>query len=107
MGTVASPHFVIFPFMSHGHTIPLLHLATLLCRRFIAVTVFTTPANGPSIRDFLQDVSISIIDFPKGVLGIPSGVENTEKLPSMSSFGQFANATKLMQALSVLQHRPT
>lgn len=93
--------------MSHGHTIPLLHLATLLRQRFIAVTVFTTPANAPSIRDFLQDVSISIIDFPKGVLGIPSGVENTEKLPSMSSFGQFANATKLMQALSVLQHRPT
>ncbi|PHU23861.1 hypothetical protein BC332_08968 [Capsicum chinense] len=114
MGTVASPHFVIFPFMSHGHTIPLLHLATLLCRRFIAVTVFTTPANAPSIRDFLQDVSISIIElpFPKGVLGIPSGVENTLKLPSMSSFGQFANATKLMQplfeqALSALQHPPT
>ncbi|PHT29805.1 hypothetical protein CQW23_30570 [Capsicum baccatum] len=101
MGTVASPHFVIFPLMSHGHTIPLLHLATLLCRRFIAVTVFTTPANAPFIRDFLQDVSISIIElpFPKGVLGIPAGVENTEKLPSMSSFGQFANATKLMQAL--------
>ncbi|KAM3380940.1 hypothetical protein P3S68_006513 [Capsicum galapagoense] len=33
--------------MSHGHTIPLLHLATLLCRRFIAVTVFTTPATTP------------------------------------------------------------
>ncbi|PHT88166.1 hypothetical protein T459_10272 [Capsicum annuum] len=114
MGTVASPHFVIFPFMSHGHTIPLLHLATLLRQRFIAVTVFTTPANAPSIRDFLQDVSISIIElpFPKGVLGIPSGVENTEKLPSMSYFYQFASATKLMkplfeQALSVLQHPPT
>ncbi|XP_059303815.1 UDP-glycosyltransferase 90A1-like [Lycium ferocissimum] len=114
MGTVASPHFVIFPFMSHGHTIPLLHLATLLRHRFVTVTIFTTPANAPSIRDFLQDLSISIIElpFPKDVHDIPQGVENTEKLPSMSSFYQFARATKLIQplfeqALSALQHPPT
>ncbi|XP_060204827.1 UDP-glycosyltransferase 90A1-like [Lycium barbarum] len=114
MGTVASPHFVIFPFMSHGHTIPLLHLATLLRHRFVTVTIFTTPANAPSIRDFLQDLSISIIElpFPKDVHDIPQGVENTEKLPSMSSFYQFARATKLMQplfeqALSALQHPAT
>ncbi|XP_009600824.1 UDP-glycosyltransferase 90A1-like [Nicotiana tomentosiformis] len=101
MGTVPSPHFVIFPFMSHGHTIPLLHLATLLRHRFVAVTIFTTPANAPSIRDFLQDETISIIElpFPKDVDGIPPGVENTEKLPSMSSFYQFARAAKLMQPL--------
>ncbi|MCD7460502.1 hypothetical protein HAX54_043650 [Datura stramonium] len=112
MGTVTTlPHFIIFPFMSHGHTIPLLHLATLLRHRFVAVTIFTTPGNAPSIRDYLRDVSISIIElpFPKDVQGIPPGVENTEKLPSMSSFGQFAGATKLMQplfeqALSALQH---
>ncbi|CAN4086168.1 unnamed protein product [Withania somnifera] len=115
MGTVASPvHFVIFPFMSHGHTIPLLHLATLLRQRFIDVTIFTTPANAPSIRDFLRDVSISIIElpFPKDIQGLPPCVENTEKLPSMSYFYQFASATKLMQplfeqALSTLQHPPT
>ncbi|KAJ8553791.1 hypothetical protein K7X08_024469 [Anisodus acutangulus] len=114
MGTVASPHFVIFPFMSYGHTIPLLHLATLLRHRFITVTVFTTPANAPYIRDFLGDESISVIEvpFPKDVQDIPPGVENTEKLPSMSSLYQFARATKLMQplfeqALSALQHPPT
>ncbi|KAK4735408.1 hypothetical protein R3W88_009669 [Solanum pinnatisectum] len=114
MGSVASPHFIIFPFMSHGHTIPLLHLATLLRHRFVTVTIFTTPVNAPSIRDFLQDTSISVIDlpFPKDVHDIPPNVENTEKLPSMSYFYPFAIATKLMQplfeqALSALQHPPT
>ncbi|XP_006345045.1 UDP-glycosyltransferase 90A1-like [Solanum tuberosum] len=114
MGTVASPHFIIFPFMSHGHTIPLLHLATLLRHRFITVTIFTTPVNATSIRDFLQDASISVIElpFPKDVHDIPPNVENTEKLPSMSYFYPFARATKLMQplfeqALSALQHPPT
>ncbi|XP_049396901.1 UDP-glycosyltransferase 90A1-like [Solanum stenotomum] len=114
MDRVASPHFVIFPFMSHGHTIPLLHLATLLRHRFITVTIFTTPVNAPSIRNFLQDASISVIElpFPKDVHDIPPNVENTEKLPSMSYFYPFAIATKLMQplfeqALSALQHSPT
>lgn len=100
--------------MSHGHTIPLLHLATLLRNRLIAVTVFTTPVNAPAIRDFLRDPSISVIElpFPKDVHDIPPGVENTEKLPSMSYFYEFARATKLMQplfeqALSALQHPPT
>ncbi|KAK6795287.1 hypothetical protein RDI58_008740 [Solanum bulbocastanum] len=114
MDGVESPHFVIFPFMAHGHTIPLLHLATLLRNRFISVTIFTTPVNAPSIRDYLQDVSISVIElpFPKDVQGIPPGVENTAKLPSMSYFSPFITATKLMQplfeqALSALQHPPT
>ncbi|XP_004236114.1 UDP-glycosyltransferase 90A1-like [Solanum lycopersicum] len=112
--TLASPHFIIFPFMSHGHTIPLLHLATLLRHRFITVTIFTTPVNAPSIRDFLRDASISVIElpFPKDVHDIPPNVENTEKLPSMSYFYPFARATKLMQplfeqALSALQNPPT
>lgn len=100
--------------MSHGHTIPLLHLATLLRHRFITVTIFTTPVNAPSIRDFLRDASISVIElpFPKDVHDIPPNVENTEKLPSMSYFYPFARATKLMQplfeqALSALQNPPT
>ncbi|KAH0762634.1 hypothetical protein KY290_018707 [Solanum tuberosum] len=83
MDRVASPHFVIFPFMAHGHTIPLLHLATLLRNRFISVTIFTTPVNAPSICDYLP-ISVIELPFPKDVQGIPPGVENTAKLPSMS-----------------------
>lgn len=85
--------------MSHGHTIPLLHLARLLRQRQVSVTIFTTPANAPSIQSSLKDLNVSVVElpFPKHVEGIPPGVENTEGLPSISSFYKLAQATKLMQ----------
>ncbi|KAL3512885.1 hypothetical protein ACH5RR_025602 [Cinchona calisaya] len=85
--------------MAQGHTIPLLYLARLLQQRHVSVTIFTTPANSPSIRATLRNTAIPIIelDFPQNVDGIPPGVENTDKLPSLFLFPQFAKATKLMQ----------
>lgn len=98
-----NPHVVLFPFMSKGHTIPLLHLARLLLlrRRGVAVTIFTTPANRPFFSKSLSDVlhSISLIDlpFPENIPGVPPGIQSTDKLPSMSLFPPFAAATKLMK----------
>ncbi|KAJ6949522.1 UDP-glycosyltransferase 90A1-like [Populus alba x Populus x berolinensis] len=93
-------HVVLFPFMSKGHTIPLLHLARLFLRRpnFI-VTVFTTSGNRSFIANSLSDTTAFIIDlpFPQNVPQIPAGVESTDKLPSMSLFAPFALSTKLMQ----------
>ncbi|CAL5441182.1 unnamed protein product [Camellia sinensis] len=86
MASVSTPHFVIFPFMSQGHTIPLLNLARLLRHRHISVTIFTIPANSASIRDSLTNTGMSIINLPF-----------TEKLNSMSLFLSIANATKQMQ----------
>ncbi|XP_065847103.1 UDP-glycosyltransferase 90A1-like [Euphorbia lathyris] len=85
--------------MSKGHTIPLLHLAHLLLRRRIFVTVFTTPANHPFIANFLSETNADILDlhFPENVSGIPACIESTDKLPSISLFHQFALATALMQ----------
>ncbi|KAK6155175.1 hypothetical protein DH2020_009423 [Rehmannia glutinosa] len=97
----SKPHIVIFPFMSKGHTIPLLHLARhLLLRPGVAITIFTTPANHPFNSQFLAGANnISIIDlsFPNNIPGIPNGIESTDKLPSMSLFLPFVNGVKLMQ----------
>ncbi|KAJ8775129.1 hypothetical protein K2173_020133 [Erythroxylum novogranatense] len=92
-------HALIFPFMAKGHLIPLLQLARLLlCRRF-AITVITTPANRPFIAKSLEDTTVSIIElpFPQSIPRIPSGVESTDKLPSMSLLPEFARSTKAMQ----------
>ncbi|KAD5961113.1 hypothetical protein E3N88_12586 [Mikania micrantha] len=102
VGSTHSPHMVLFPFMSKGHTIPLLHLARLLVNRGSMVTVFTTKANHPFIAQFLETCphgSISILDlnFPNDVEGVPQGIESTDKLPSIALFRQFGVATKLMQ----------
>ncbi|KAL2528500.1 UDP-glycosyltransferase 90A1 [Forsythia ovata] len=93
------PHVVLFPFMSKGHIIPLLHLARHLLDHLATVTLFTTPANRPYIVQSLSDDDITIIDlpFPGNIPGIPHGIESTDKLPSMSLFLSFAKATKLMQ----------
>ncbi|KAL5582537.1 hypothetical protein UlMin_014979 [Ulmus minor] len=91
-------HVVLFPFMSKGHTIPLLHLARLLLKRNIKLTIFTTPANRPFITTPLAATSATIIDLPfPSHAEIPAGIESTDSLPSMSLFFSFATATKLMQ----------
>ncbi|KAL4577190.1 hypothetical protein LXL04_013294 [Taraxacum kok-saghyz] len=101
MDSTHQPHFVLFPFMSKGHTIPLLHLAQLLLSRGVTITLFTTKANRPFIAQFLHrhldSISIADLPFPSDVEGIPEGIESTDKLPSMAFFIQFATATKLMQ----------
>lgn len=105
---VSSHHVVLFPYMAKGHTIPLLQFARLLLRHrrkqstisVITVTVFTTPKNQPFVSDFLSDtpeINVFSLPFPENISGIPSGVENTEKLPSMSLFVPFTRATKLLQ----------
>ncbi|ESQ41452.1 hypothetical protein EUTSA_v10015356mg [Eutrema salsugineum] len=110
-------HVVLFPYMSKGHTIPLLQFARLILRHrrvisgsddgegpSISVTVFTTPKNQPFVSNFLSDVtitssSINIISlpFPENITGIPPGVESTDKLPSMSFYVPFTRATKYLQ----------
>ncbi|KAL7221208.1 hypothetical protein ACSBR1_023205 [Camellia fascicularis] len=95
----SSPHIVLFPFMSKGHNIPIIHLARFLLHRHATVTMFATVANRPFFSDSLADTGASIVDlpFPENINGLPAGVESTDKLPSVSLFVPFANATKLMQ----------
>ncbi|CAN1170852.1 UDP-glycosyltransferase 90A1 [Linum perenne] len=101
--------------MSKGHTIPIIHLAHLLLRRQISVTVFTTPTN----HDFMSSslpassaTSILELSFLHDIPGIPTVVESTDKLPSMSLFPQFALSTESIRpqfnsALENLSPRPT
>ncbi|KAG8378932.1 hypothetical protein BUALT_Bualt07G0036000 [Buddleja alternifolia] len=75
MGSLPCPHFVILSFMSQGHTIPILHLSRLLRRRSDTITIVTTAENSKSIRDYLLDIDVSIIElpFPQNIPGVPQG----------------------------------
>lgn len=96
-----APHILIFPFMSKGHTIPLLHLAQLLLNRGAAVTIVTTSGNHPFVSRSLSGsphLSVVLLSFPKSIAaGIPEDANSTDKLPSMSLFVPFVTALKLMQ----------
>ncbi|XP_039123522.1 UDP-glycosyltransferase 90A1-like [Dioscorea cayenensis subsp. rotundata] len=96
------PHIAIFPFMSKGHTIPLLHLAHLLHHRRLAslITIFTTPLNSPFILNFLSGVEPDIIElsFPGDIpKDLPPNIESTDCLPSMLLFLPFIQAVKKLQ----------
>lgn len=100
-------HIVLFPFMSKGHTIPLLHLAHLLLSCNATVTVFTTPANYPFVSKSLsvspdgddpRRISIVVLPFPENIgEGVSPGIESTDKLPEISLWVPFARATRLMK----------
>lgn len=108
------PHIVIFPFMSKGHTIPLLHLAHLLHRRRLAtLTLITTPLNSSFIHHSLAeahtDANVLSLPFPDNIPGVLPGVESTDQLPSIHLFIPFVTATKQLRphfehALSSLGH---
>ncbi|KAI3997817.1 hypothetical protein MKX01_007704 [Papaver californicum] len=88
--------------MAKGHTIPLLHLTRLLFlhRIDIAITIFTTHANSPFIRQSLSGMKASVIDltFPQKIHPeIPEGIESVDKLTSLSLLVPFAKATKFLQ----------
>ncbi|CAF2157587.1 UDP-glycosyltransferase 90A1 isoform X1 [Brassica rapa] len=103
---VSSNHVVLFPYMSKGHTIPLLQFGRLLLRHSckqpttVSITIFTTPKNEPFVSEFLSDTpenKVISLPFPEKITGIPPGVESTDKLPSMSLYVPFTRATKLLQ----------
>ncbi|RWR94923.1 UDP-glycosyltransferase 90A1-like protein [Cinnamomum micranthum f. kanehirae] len=97
--TPTTPHVVLFPFMSKGHTIPLLHLAHLFSCRGTTLTIFTTSANSPFIHSSITHITAKIVEltFPENVPEIPAGTESTDKLPSMDLFLPFVHATKLLR----------
>ncbi|KAI3684534.1 hypothetical protein L6452_33758 [Arctium lappa] len=95
----SSPHFVLFPFMSQGHTIPLLYFSRILFDHGVSVTIITTPANYSAIRTAVKNDSISVIDIPlpEDMVGAPPKVEVGDKLCAMSSFIDFVEATEKLR----------
>ncbi|KAL5720270.1 hypothetical protein ACHQM5_012949 [Ranunculus cassubicifolius] len=88
-------NIVIFPFMSQGHTLPLLDLSKSLSQRGLTITIITTPSNAPSISKHMQthpNINIKQIPFPQ-VQDLPNGCENTSQLPSVFYLGPFFAAT--------------
>lgn len=97
-----APHVVIFPFMAHGHTLPLLDLSKALSHRKIKVTIITTPSNAKSISQNVANhpnIFLLEIPFPTDIdaLGLPRGIENTSQLPSMDFWFPFILATKQLR----------
>ncbi|AEC06407.1 UDP-glycosyltransferase 73B4 [Arabidopsis thaliana] len=105
-------HILFFPFMAHGHMIPLLDMAKLFARRGAKSTLLTTPINAKILEKPIEafkvqnpdlEIGIKILNFPCVELGLPEGCENRDfinsyqKSDSFDLFLKFLFSTKYMK----------
>ncbi|CAD5329900.1 unnamed protein product [Arabidopsis thaliana] len=116
MGTpveVSKLHFLLFPFMAHGHMIPTLDMAKLFATKGAKSTILTTPLNAKlffekPIKSFnqdnpgLEDITIQILNFPCTELGLPDGCENTDFIFSTPDL----NVEKAAKLRRKIVHKP-
>ncbi|XVE49226.1 hypothetical protein DITRI_Ditri01bG0065500 [Diplodiscus trichospermus] len=97
-------HIFFLPFMSYGHMIPFIDLATLFATRGVKTTIITTPLNAPQISKVTEkaknlgyDINILIIKFPTVEAGLPQGCESFDKAPSPDVQHKFFKATTMLE----------
>nr|AFJ52944.1 UDP-glycosyltransferase 1 [Linum usitatissimum] len=93
-------HIFVFPFMAHGHTIPMIDTAKLLASRGVRITLLTTKLNSPlftkSTLNFPPStIAVHAFDFQTAAAGLPDGCEDFDFISSRnSSFDVIANFFK-------------
>ncbi|XP_038888672.1 scopoletin glucosyltransferase-like [Benincasa hispida] len=106
-------HMFLFPFMAHGHMIPIIDMAKLFASRGVKITIVTTPLNSISISKSLHNSNSLIhllpLKLPSVEAGLPDACENADSLPSLHLLPKFFAATTLLQDQlehALLQYRP-
>ncbi|CAN0926219.1 UDP-glycosyltransferase 73D1 [Linum grandiflorum] len=106
-----TPHFILFPLMTQGHTIPIIDMARLLADRGCVVTIVTTPLNStrfePTINRanhtninpnlIIHPIRLIKLTFPCQQVGLPLGYENLDVLPSPVFLKRFYDALELLE----------
>lgn len=97
-------HFILFPLMAQGHTIPMVDMAKLLSQRGTAVTIITTPVNALRFQATVtravqggRNIRVVQLNFPSEEVGLPKGCENFDMLSTHQLGGQFFAATILLR----------
>ncbi|TQD81811.1 hypothetical protein C1H46_032622 [Malus baccata] len=73
-------HVCFFPFMAHGHMIPVSDMAKLFASQGVKTTIVTTPLNAPTFSKATQSSKtysggvIKTIKFPSVEAGLPEGL---------------------------------
>ncbi|XP_022155623.1 UDP-glycosyltransferase 73B1-like [Momordica charantia] len=106
-------HMFLFPFMAHGHIIPMVDMAKLFASRGVKITIVTTPLNSISISKSIPNshsqIQLLILKFPSAEAGLPDDCENADSIPTPDLLPKFFAAAALLQAPleeALLQHRP-
>ncbi|XP_065871503.1 probable UDP-glucosyl transferase 73B6 [Euphorbia lathyris] len=86
MTTQSAPqlHVLLFPYMAHGHMIPMIDIAMLFASRNLKTTIVTTPHNQPFVSrkiqksQFQTEIDIQLLQFPTAEAGLPEGCEHLD-----------------------------
>ncbi|KAK7362597.1 hypothetical protein VNO77_04714 [Canavalia gladiata] len=97
-------HIFLFPFLAHGHMIPIIDMAKLFAEKHVKITIITSPFNASSISKIIgkaktssNRIHIQTVKLACEEAGLPNGCENVELLPSLDLISNFCEATKLLQ----------
>ncbi|OIV89268.1 hypothetical protein TanjilG_23880 [Lupinus angustifolius] len=96
-------HIMFFPFMGHGHMIPMVDMAKLFASKGVKTTILTTPLNAPFIFKTIEtsktnsNINIQTIKFPSVEAGLPDGCENFDSIPSPELVPVFFKSIELLQ----------
>ncbi|CAN6896495.1 unnamed protein product [Brassica oleracea] len=89
-------HVLFFPFMAHGHMIPVIDMVKLFSSRGAKSTILTTPSNSKILEKSIEafknqntdvEIGIKIFDFPCVDLGLPEGCDNVDFISSYKKPG--------------------
>ncbi|KAL9669422.1 hypothetical protein QQ045_006969 [Rhodiola kirilowii] len=107
MGSEKSPHplsIFFFPFMAHGHMIPMVDMARLFASKGVHCTIVTTPANQTLITKSIGnvqspgfDIRVKTIPLDAAKSGLPEGCENLDMVPSPEHVFPFFEASMLLR----------
>lgn len=98
-------HFVLFPWLSQGHMIPMMDIARILAQQQgVTVTVITTPQNASRFTSAFtrsnksgSQIRLVELQFPYKEAGLPEGCENLDMLSSLGSALSFFNAASTLE----------
>ncbi|XVF01290.1 hypothetical protein REPUB_Repub04eG0075100 [Reevesia pubescens] len=107
---IPQKHMLFFPFMAHGHMIPIVDMAKLFANRGVKTTIITTPLSASFFSSIIQrsklesgiDIGIRTLKFPTVEAGLPEGCETADMIPTSQEgsgdlFRKFFLATVMLQ----------
>uniref|UniRef100_A0ACD5URP5 Uncharacterized protein n=1 Tax=Avena sativa TaxID=4498 RepID=A0ACD5URP5_AVESA len=103
MDTMLSPesHFVVIPWPTTSHIIPIVDIGCLLAAHGAAVTILTTPASAQLVQSRVDragaqggsaGITLTGIPFPSTEAGLPEGCERLDHVPSPDKVRSFFDA---------------
>ncbi|KAJ4875944.1 UDP-glycosyltransferase 73B5 [Raphanus sativus] len=107
-------HVLFFPFMAHGHMIPVLDMVKLFSSRGAKSTILTTPSNSKILEKSIEafknqntdlEIGIKIFDFPCVDLGLPEGCDNVDFISSYKKPGAGDLLLKLFMSTKYMKQQ--